>query len=167
MNFKIINFIFSFFAYLITTPFFIIWLLFCAILALFALVLPKKDILIDLKKVKEKETICKVLNKKGLISDKEYSFETNEVAVLYDETTFRGYLFILKPIIFTLKYANFLDGFLLYLAYKWMEVHTYKKEHNREAKTFFWLLSKVSVSIAKLVGTFLTKVYSPKSTFSF
>ena len=57
-------------------------------------------LLIDLKKVKEKETICKVLNQKGLISDKEYNFETNEVAVLYDETTFRGYLFILKPIIF-------------------------------------------------------------------
>ena len=155
MNFYIRSSIFSFFAYLITTPFFIIWLLFCAVLALFALLLPKKNILIDLKKVKEKETICKVLNQKGLISDKEYNFETNEVAVLYDETTFRGYLFILKPIIFTLKYTNFLEGFLSYLAYKWMAVHTYKKEHNREAKTFFWFLSKLSVSIAKLVGNFL------------
>ncbi len=158
MNFKIINFILSFFAYLITTPFFIIWLLFCAVLALFALLLPKKDILIDLNKVKQKETICKVLNKKGLISDKEYSFETNEVAVLYDETTFRGYLFILKPIIISLKYTNFLDGFISYLAYEWMEVHSFKKEHNCEAKTLFGLLSKISVTIAKLVGTFLYRV---------
>jgi hypothetical protein len=158
LNFKITNFILSFFAYLITTPFIIIWLLFCAVLALIALVLPKKDILIDLNKVKKKETICKVLNNKGLISDKEYSFETNEVAILYDETTFRGYLFILKPIIVTLKYTNFLDGFISYLAFKWMAVHTYKKEHNREAKTLFWLLSKISVAIAKLVGTLLYRV---------
>ena len=129
MNLKTLNFIFIFLAFLITTPFFLVWLLFCAILALIALVLPKKDILIDLDNVKQKETICKVLNYKGLISDKEYSFETNEVAILYDELTFRGYLFILKPIIITLKYTDFLDGFITYLAFKWMEVHSFKKEY--------------------------------------
>ena len=159
MNFKITNFILSFFAYLITTPFILAWLLFCAILALIALVLPKKDILIDLDNVKQKETICKVLNNKGLISDKEYSFETNEVAILYDELTFRGYLFILRPIIITLKYTNFLDKVMTYLAFKWMEVHSFKKEYNQDAKTFFWLLSKISVAIARLVGTFLYRVF--------
>jgi len=159
LNFKTLNFIFIFFAFLLTTPFFLAWLLFCAILAILALVLPKKEILIDLDNVKQKETICKILNKKGLISDKEYSFETNEVAVLYDELTFRGYLFILRPIIITLKYTNFLDKVMTYLAFKWMEVHSFKKEHNKEAKTFFWLLSKISVAIAKLVGTFLYRVF--------
>lgn len=152
---KIMNTIFKIIAYIISTPFFITWLLFCAILALLGAFLPKKNILINLKQVKQKETICKVLNNKGLINDEEYRFETNEVAILYDELTFKGYLFILKPIIIMLKYTNFLDVFISYLAFKWMEIHQYKKQHKKEAKTFFSLLSNTSVAIAQATGNFL------------
>ena len=149
------NTILKLIAYIITIPLFITWLLFCAFLAILGGFLPKKDILINLDQVKQKDTICKILNNKGLLSDKEYSFETNEVAVLYDELTFHGYLFILNPIIFLLKYTSFLDDFISYLAYKWMALHHFKKEHKQKSKTFFSLLASVCVLIAQATGNFL------------
>ena len=103
MILRIRNILFSFIAYLLSTPLFIIWLLFCGFLALLGEFLPSKKIAIDLEKVKRKETICSVLNSKKLLSDEEYSFETQDVASLYNELIFRGYLFVLSPIIFLLK----------------------------------------------------------------
>lgn len=155
---KIFNFIYTFFAYIITIPLFITWLLFCAILALLGSLVIKKQIAINLYEVKKRDTICGVLNHKGLLSDEEYSFETNEVAALYDKLTFDGYLFILNPIIFLLKHTNFADKFVLYLVHKWMEVHDFKKENKGELKTYFSILAKFCVSIANFVGQFLYKL---------
>ena len=149
------TFIYSVLSYVISVPLFIIWLLFCITLALLGALIPKKLILIDLDEVKRRETICRVLNNKGLLSDEEYSFETNEVAANYDELIFHGYLFILNPIIFLLKRTSFMDRFVLYLVYKWMEIHYYKKEHNHEPRTFFRALANVCVYFAGAVGQIL------------
>lgn len=142
-------------AYIIIIPLFTTWLLFCVLLALLGSILPKKDISINLNEVEEEETICKVLNRKGLMSDEDYSFEINEVAIMYDETTFKGYLFILNPIIFIFNQTNFMDNFIAFLAHKWMEIHHFEKTHKQEAKTFFSLIANTSVSIAKGTGNFL------------
>lgn len=152
--------IFSFLAYLITIPLFIAWLFFCGILAFIGALLPKKYIAINLDGVIKKDTICSVLNSKGLLSHEEYSFETNDVASLYDELTFLGYLFVLNPVIFLLKNANFLDTFFMYLVNKWMEVHNFKKENNLKEKTFFSILAKVCVTLAGYVGQVLYRLKS-------
>ena len=93
-----------------------------------------------------------------LLSDEEYSFETNEMAAQYDKLTFRGYLFILNPIIFLLNRTNFMDKFVLYLVHKWMEIHYFKKEHNHKPRTFFSGLAKVCVSLAGAVGQILYRL---------
>lgn len=144
--------LFNFFAFIITIPLFFIWLLFCAVIAIIGSLFTKKKIQINLKEVKEKETICSVLNKKGLISDEEYSFETNDVAKKYDETTFLGYLFILAPVIFLLKYTSFTDKLIVNIVYKWMDVHMYKKPMTYKANRFYTKLADICVYIASLVG---------------
>ena len=154
------TFIFSFLAYLVTIPLFIVWLFFCAILALLGALLPKKYIAINLNAVKKKDTICSVLNNKGLLSDEKYSFETNDVAPLYDELTFLGYLFVLNPVIFLLKNVNFLDNLFIYLVSKWMKVHNFKKENNSKNRTFFSILAKVCVTLAGYVGQVLYRLKS-------
>ena len=151
-------YIFTLIAYILTIPLFIIWLLFCAFLAFLGLLLFKKQIVIDIQKVKDKETICSVLNKKALLSDEEYDFETNDVANLYDDLIFRGYLFVLAPIIFLLKYTNFANSFILYLVHKWMQMHKYKKVYKKEPKTFFSTLMNICVRIAGLIGQFLYRL---------
>lgn len=152
------TFTISFTAYIIVVPLFAIWLLFWAVVAIVGTFLPKKQILINLDEVKSKDTICKVLNNKKLLSDKEYSFETNDVAAQYDELTFHGYLFVLNPIIFLLKYTSFMDRFVLYLVYKWMGIHYFKKENKQRPKTFFSGLAKVCVSLAGSVGQILYRL---------
>ena len=105
-------------AYLITIPLFTIWLLFCFLISLIGSLLYKKRVLIDLDRVKKRETICSVLNSKKYLSDEEYEFETVEVASLYDELTFRGDLLVLAPVIFLLKHFSFADDFVFYLVKK-------------------------------------------------
>lgn len=142
-------------AYTITLPLFITWLFFCAIIALIGSFLPKKKITINLKEVKKEETICSVLNKKGLLSNEEYNFETNEVASLYQRTAFTGYLLILAPIIFLLKNTSFADSFVLFIVHKWMDVHSFKKPTTYKANKFYSSLAKTCVLIADKVGQFL------------
>ena len=68
-----------------------------------------------MQRVKQRETICSVLYKKNLLTTSEYEFETVDVASWYDELTFRGYLFVLAPVIFLLKHFSFADNFVLYI----------------------------------------------------
>ena len=152
------TFVSSFIAYIISVPLFIMWLLFCLILAILGTLIPKKLILINLDEVKSKDTICSVLYKKGLLSDEEYSFETNEVASNYDELIFHGYLFVLNPIIFLLKNTSFTDRFVLYLVYKWMEIHYYKKQYNHEPRTFFRAFANICVYFAGAIGQILYRL---------
>jgi len=142
-------------AYAITLPLFIIWLLFCAIIALIGVFLPKKNIAINLDNVKRKQTVCSVLNKKGLLSNEEYNFETNEVASQYEGTAFTGYLLILAPIIFLLKNTSFADSFILIIVHKWMDVHNFKKTTGYKANKFYLGLANTCVAIAANVGQFL------------
>ena len=155
---KITNILFCFIAYLICTPLFILWLFFCGFLAFLGELLPSKKIAIDLEKVKRKETICSVLNSKKLLSDEEYSFETQDVASLYNELIFRGYLFVLSPIIFLLKHTSFADSFVLYLVHRWMDVHYFNKDSAYTPKTFFSQLFKICVYLAGNVGQVLYRI---------
>ena len=69
--------------FILFSPLFFIWLLFNAILAFLGVFLFFKKSPIDLDKVQKKETICAILHHKGLLSDQEYAFETNDVANQY------------------------------------------------------------------------------------
>lgn len=149
------NFIISFLAYIICIPLFIAWLIFCAGIATIGIFISKKHILINLDRVKKKETICQVLNTKGLISNKEYSFETDEVAPLYDELTFRGYLFVLNPIIFLLKHTDFTNTFVVFLVNKWMNIHHFQNQYKKDPNTYFSAFAKLCVVLAGNVGQVL------------
>ena len=145
-------------AYLISIPLFTIWLLFCFIISLIGSLLYKKRVHIDLDRVKKRETICSVLNSKKYLSDEEYEFETVEVASLYDELTFRGYLFVLAPVIFLLKHFNFADGFVFYLVKKWMHIHKFQRQHKKKPKSFFSALMSLCVLLAFFVGQVLYRL---------
>ena len=152
------NFIFTTFLYFIVVPLFIIWLLICFLISLIGLILFKKKIEINLDRVKKRETICSVLKDKKFLSEEEYEFETVDVASQYDELTFRGYLFVLKPIIFLLKNSSFTDEFVFYIVKKWMKLHEYKREQNSMPKSFFSLLMKLCVVLAGYVGQVLYRL---------
>lgn len=146
------------FAYILYTPLVILWLLLCFLISLIGMLLIKKRVIIDLDKVKNRETICSVLNKKNLITDEEYEFETVDVASLYDELTFRGYLFVLNPIIYLLKKYTFADKFILYIVKKWMHLHHFENKNNKKPKTFFSILMQTCVILAGYVGQVLYRI---------
>ena len=147
--------IFKLFANLLFISLLFIWLLFCLFIALLGSFFINKKIQIDLQRVKKRDTICSVLYEKNLLSSSEYEFETSEVASWYDELTFQGYLFILAPVIKTLKHFSFFDSTILYLVKNWMEVHYYQKEYKTKPKSFFSLISSISVKLANWVGQVL------------
>ena len=152
------NFLYKILGYFITIPLFICWLLFSFVLSLIGLFLYERRIHIDLEKVKKRDTICSVLNSKKLLSDDEYAFETEDVALLYDELTFRGYLFVLSPVIFLLKHFSFTDSFVLYLVKKWMYIHKYLRQHEKRPKSFFSALMSLCVFLAFLLGQVLYRL---------
>ena len=123
--------------------------------------LRNKKIKIDLIRVKKRDTICSELHRKKLLSDEEYEFETVEVASWYDELTFRGYLFVLAPVIFLLKNFSFADRFILYLVHKWIKIHYHQKKHKTKPKNFFALLMALCVILANYVGQVLY-IINPK-----
>lgn len=149
------RFIYKLFTNIIFIIFLFIWLLFCLILALLGALFINKKIQIDLQRVKKRDTICSVLYEKKLLNEEQYEFETSEVASWYDELTFRGYLFILAPVIKTIKNFSFFDSIIFYLVQKWMEVHYYQKEYKRKPKSFFAFISNISVKLANWVGQVL------------
>lgn len=138
--------------YLIIIPLILIWLVLCGILAIAAIFVHKKQKPINLNKVHKKETVCKVLNNKNLISNKAYDYEANEVASRYDDITFQGYLLILSPVIFLLKYTNYIDTFMLYLVRKWMQIHNFEEQDKKNENRVFKILCRLSVKIAWQVG---------------
>lgn len=146
------------FAYIITIPPFIIWLLFCFFISLLGALFNQRKIKIDLVKVKKRDTICSVLYNKKLLTNEEYEFETCEVASWYDELTFRGYLFVLAPVIFLLKYFSFADGFVLYVVKKWIKIHRYQKKYSGKPKTFFSSFISLCVLLANFVGQVLYRI---------
>lgn len=140
------------FFFLLYTP----WLLLCGLFSLISLTLlfwfkPKEEY-----DVKEFTTICKVLNSKKLLSDKDYGFETEIVGPSYDGATFKGYRLVVSPWISFLQKHNGLDTFTLFLVKKWM---TFQKGRlNKKAPdkiTFFSLLAQTSTNIARGIGKLL------------
>jgi len=139
-------------------PLLFIWLLFCLLIAILGALFINKKIQIDLQRVRKRDTICSVLYEKNLLSKDQYEFETVEVASWYDELTFDGYLFILAPVIKTIKNFSFFDGIIYYLVKKWIKVHYYQKEHESKPKTFFSYLTIISVRLSNWVGQVLYRI---------
>lgn len=146
------------FANILFIPLLIVWLLFCLLIALLGSLFINKKIQIDLQRVIKRDTICSVLYEKNLLNKAQYEFETAEVASWYDELTFNGYLFILNPVIKTIKYFSFFDDIIYYLVKKWIEVHYYQKEYKSKPKTFFSFLTTLSVKLANWLGQILYRI---------
>ncbi len=142
-------------AYLLLVPLYILWLLICLGFAVFGFVFPNKRFRLDLDEVDRRTTVCKVLNQKGLISQKEYEFETQNVAAYYDEQTFTGYLFIMKPVIFALQMTSYFDSFFVFLVKKWIAVHRFLFFQIEKPKQFYIRLAAVCVALAHGVGVCL------------
>ncbi len=99
------------------------WLLLCSVLALISFFLPRQKKEIDLLEVKNKNTICRYLNERGRLTDEEYSFETENVAAHYDDITFKGYLFIVSPLLLFMKILSQFEDLMLWLVYQWIKAH--------------------------------------------
>ena len=137
--------------FIIFLPIVILWFLFCFILSIGGLFIPQTDFS-KVEGADKKETVCKSLNKKGLLTNKEYSFETDHVATQYDKITFDGYFFIMKPIIFSLNNFNFLDQTMLWFVRKWMSVQKFLIYQEGKPKKIYILITYFCVLIAKNVG---------------
>ncbi len=142
-------------AYLFLVPLYIPWLLICLGFACFGFFFPSKRGRLDLEEVDRRTTVCKVLSQKGLITQQEYEFETQKVAAYYDEQTFSGYLFIMKPVIYALQMTTYFDSFLLFLVKKWIAVHRFMFYQIEKPKLFYIRLAAVCVALAHGVGVCL------------
>lgn len=142
-------------ALIIFLPFLIIWLGVCIVFAFFGTLVPSEERQIELSEVLNVTTVCKVLNNKNLISNKEYEFETQRVAGFYSGHTFQGYLFILAPVIYFLERSNFLDSMMLWLVKRWMKVHHFILDKSCAPPKFQILLTKICVFIAYSNGKIL------------
>lgn len=145
----------SLFVVPIVAAFYLIWILFCAGLALMGLLIPKKSKQLDSDLVKSSDTICKILNRKGLLTDEEYNFETNDVAPTYDSMTFLGYRFILGPMMRVLESTTAFDGFMVFLVKQWMLVHRHKLFNKTRPSGVYIFITIFCVSAAQSVGKVL------------
>ena len=102
---------------------YMLWLFVCFVLALVGFLIPVRAEVLDSKYVLESDTICKALFHKNKLTQSEYDFETTQVAEHYSDLIFRGYGFIVAPIIWTIKKFNFIDSAVLFFVYRWMNVH--------------------------------------------
>jgi len=142
---------------------YLIWLALCFALAVAGLLLPKKALPLKSKTVQESETICKTLYQKGKLSAEEYDFETHQVAETYDDLVFKGYEFIVAPVIWMLKRGKSIDSLVLFFVYRWMNVHhcilgTTETENSSQitAPKFDIKLTKICVALAKGTGKSLS-----------
>jgi len=146
---KVMPFIFSFF--------YIFWLAICFFISLPGFLIPFKKKELESSVVKKHYTICRCLFEKGVISEKTYAFETDQVSKHYDQLVFKGYTFIVVPVIFTLRKSKYIDNFILYFVERWVAVHKYQfKQINVEPPIFHRFLVKVCISISRAVGSTLT-----------
>jgi len=141
---------------------YLFWLVFSLALAAAGLFLPIKSNDLKADSVKESDTICKALYSKSKLTAEEYAFETDQVAVSYDDLIFKGYGFIVAPVIWMLKNNDIIDSSLLFLVHRWMAVHHYKFKTENANKTqvkpanFDLVLTKFCVSVAKGTGKSLS-----------
>ncbi len=144
-------------AFLIFTPLYLIWLLVCAVLSFIGVFIPLSNKKLQPTMVQKRQTVCRVMNEKGLLSDHEYSFETEVVASQYDEFTFSGYLVILGPVILLLKHFAFLDSFMMALIRQWMRVHSFREDAGSGSPVprFLVSLAAFCVGIARSFGKVL------------
>ncbi len=151
---------------------YVIWLLVCLGLALVSFVIPVRPQKIDLNQVKNKKTVCRHLNERGRLTDQEYNFETEQVAAHYDNLTLKGYLFIISPLLFFMKFIKKLEDLMLWLVYQWIKAHK-KIFHRLKMPTFeghlphvpfyttwithtcVWLAQRVGVTISLMQSLFL------------
>lgn len=141
-------------------PLLLAWLMICALIALFGVILPAQREYLNTDQVEASRTVCKILHKKGLITDEEYAFEHRVVAARYDHSTFKGYLFILTPIMGLLERSQFLDKFLTYLVKAWMDVqHHWMQKGDRPARWQIYL-ARVCVSLAHYNGRFVAPLFN-------
>ena len=143
-----------------------VWLIVCLPFSIIGLILPvpKKELQSDL--VELSPSVCKTLNIKGLLSQKDFEFETQTVAPNYDLYTFKGYRLVMAPVIRTLKSFNFLDNLLLNLVNQWMKVHKHWIDSKNDEVSFFkQILTQLLTTLAHGLGRTLYWV-SPKGTFN-
>lgn len=142
------------------------WLVVCILLAALSLIIPRRSKEIDLSEVKNKNTICRYLNEKGRLTDEEYSFETENVASFYDYFTFKGYLFIVSPLLFLMKVLSRFEDLMLWLVYQWIKahkkifselnIHTHTLNDKLEpVPTYTTVITYICVRIAQGVGVTL------------
>jgi len=132
---------------------YLIWLCFCFLIAIFGLCFKKKKEKLSVEIVKEAETICRILVRKKKITKANYEFEATQVSQYYDENTFDGYMFIVKPVIWVLHEYKFFDEVVTFIVRRWIRVQRYKiLKVGSPAPLYHRLLAEVCVKLAYGVG---------------
>lgn len=132
---------------------FFFWLIFCFLLSLPGFLIRVRSHRLNQNDVKKHLTICRCLFEKNLIDEKVYSFETNQVSQMYDHLVFKGYGFIVFPVIYALKKYSFLDKSVLFFVTKWVAVHEhfFNKSSLKTPKSHIYLVF-ICTSISRALG---------------
>jgi len=146
--------IFGFLGPFVFFSFYSLWLSLSIAMALMGTFLPFKSRALRKETVKEADTICKILFEKKKLTAQEYAFETDQVAVHYDDLIFKGYGFIVFPVIYTLRITDLIDRPILFLVKRWMAVHHYffDNESHKKPLRFDIFFTKFCVAVAKGTG---------------
>jgi hypothetical protein len=142
----------DFIIFLFCCLFYLSWLLLCLLLSLIGILLPQKSKPISVDYLLNQDTICRILNSKGLLTDEEYNFEHQVVAPYYNDITFSGYLFIVKPFVYELKKSNRFDKIFQFLVHNWISAHKKKNNEKVEVSFFIIIVVKISTQIAYSSG---------------
>ncbi|MFK8136884.1 MAG: hypothetical protein AB8E15_00865 [Bdellovibrionales bacterium] len=99
---------------------FVVWVLAIVPIALFSILFkrisyPSPDGLVD-----DSHTICGLLLEKGLLSQADYDFEHFVVSKHYNYDVFIGYQFLVSPVLFLLRFTNWIDEICKFFVGRWM-----------------------------------------------
>jgi len=138
--------------------FYIVWLILCFALAMVGALIPFRKKNLDPSHVKKSLTICRCLFEKNKIDESVYAFETDQVAISYNNLVFRGYSLIVSPLIYVLKRFDFMDMITLYFVDRWVSVHRFYlvKDKTITPPKIHIAITKFCVFMAQSVGKILT-----------
>ena len=137
---------------------FILWILTLLSISVFGCFFPLKRQTLQSNEVDDHDTICSTLQEKGLISEKDYNFESQVVAPLYDRYTFSGYLTIISPLLFVMKRTDYMDSVSLFFVRHWISDHERRTTHEKNFSYFYRALFKICTFLAAGLGKLLHAV---------
>lgn len=138
---------------------FIAWLILLAPMAIAGFLFVGRKSPVPTEQVDASKTLCKSLWQKGLLPREDYEFEYTEVSQNYSGNVFRGYQFLVGPVIFALDNSHCLDDIVLFLVKRWIALQRAFKLSSQPIFPFDYYLSKFAIGYASGMGRFLFRFH--------